>query len=234
MTATLSHIPYPFAADVSAATDVYRPQEDSRLLVDTLERTTVVVGRRVVDLCTGSGFVAIAAAGLGAKAVTAWDISEDAVQCARRNASDAGVSVDVRLGMFSDALPDGPYDVVVANPPYVPTPSGVELPIPENADPAWSWDGGEDGRSVVDALCEMAPKLLADGGTMLLVQSEFTDVEKSLSTLRNGALAANVVAFQMIPFGPVMSARAEWLERTGRLPAGRRDEELVVIRADKR
>jgi release factor glutamine methyltransferase len=234
VTATLPDAPNALFRPLTPAPDVYRPQADSRLLVDTLESTTVVVGRRVVDLCTGSGIVAIAAAGLGAKSVAAWDISEDAVHCARRNATGAGVAVDVRLGTFSDALAHGPYDVVVANPPYVPTPATGDLPMPDDADPPWSWDGGEDGRAVVDPLCALAPELLADGGTMLLVQSEFTGVDQTVNALRNVGLTADVVAWQIIPFGPVLSARADWLEKTGRLPIGRRDEELVVIRADKR
>src|ERR1044072_2760295 len=54
---------------IAAAPQVYRPQEDSRLLIDTMERSPVVVGRRVVDLCTGSGIIAIAAAELGAASV---------------------------------------------------------------------------------------------------------------------------------------------------------------------
>ncbi|MDF2822726.1 MAG: methylase [Mycobacterium sp.] len=230
MTATLPEVHYP----IVAAPDVYRPQEDSHLLIDTLERTTVVVGRRVADLCTGSGVIAIAAAGLGAEAVSAWDISEDAVRCARRNAERAGVDVDVRLGSFTAALADGPYDVVVSNPPYVPTPSAIDLSIPAGSDPVWSWDGGDDGRSIVDPLCAMAPSMLTDGGTMLLVQSEFTGVEQSLEALRDGGLTAEVVAWQLIPFGPVLSSRARWLESTGRLAAGQQMEELVVIRADKR
>jgi len=230
VTATLPEIHHP----IVAAPDVYRPQEDSHLLIDTLERTTVVVGRRVADLCTGSGIVAIAAAELGAETVSAWDISDDAVRCAQRNAGQAGVQVEVHLGSFAEALAHGPYDVVVSNPPYVPTPSAIDLTVPAGSDPAWSWDGGDDGRAIVDPLCAMAPAMLADGGTMLLVQSEFTGVEQSLEALRAGGLTAEVVAWQLIPFGPVLSSRARWLESTGRLAAGQQMEELVVIRADRR
>ena len=68
---------------------------------------------------------------------------------------------------------------------------------------------------------------------MLLVQSEFAGVEESLTALRSGGLDVDVVLWQWIPFGPVLSARAKWLEETGRLRAGRREEQLVVIRADK-
>jgi release factor glutamine methyltransferase len=190
---------------VVARRGVYVPQQDSQLLIDTLEQTTAVVGRRVVDLCTGSGVIAIAAAHPGAAAVSAWDICPRAVQCARENARAAGVAVEVRRGPLARALEAGP---------------------------AWAWNAGQDGRAVLDPLCELAPHLLADGGTMLLVQSEFSGVAPSIMILRSSGLAAEVVARQWIPFGPVLTARAGWLESSGRPPTGRRDEQLVVIRAD--
>ena len=69
---------------------------------------------------------------------------------------------------------------------------------------------------------------------MLLVQSEFADVDRSLQGLRAGGMTAEVLLRQRIPFGPVLRDRATWLEDTGRLKGGRRDEVLSVIRADKR
>jgi release factor glutamine methyltransferase len=86
---------------------------------------------------------------------------------------------------------------------------------------------------VLDPLCRSAPELLDDGGTMLVAQSEFSGIERSLQALRDFAMNAEVVAEQRIPFGPVLSARARWLERVSRLEPGRRDEKLVVIRAEK-
>jgi release factor glutamine methyltransferase len=68
---------------------------------------------------------------------------------------------------------------------------------------------------------------------MLLVQSALSGVEKSVNSLRSTGLDAEVVASQRVPFGPVLSARAGWLEATGRIQKGCRTEELVVIRADK-
>ncbi len=87
---------------------------------------------------------------------------------------------------------------------------------------------------VLDPLCESAPKLLCDGGSLLLVHSALASAQQSLNSLQLGGMDAEVVASKWIPFGPVMSARARWLEDPGRIPRGRREEELVVIRADKR
>jgi release factor glutamine methyltransferase len=211
---------------------VYRPQEDSRLLVDAMHHTALIPGRRVLDLCTGSGFVAIAAAEMGCASITACDTCPHAVRCARGNAALAGVEVDVRRGSWTEAVDWAPFDVVVANPPYVPAPPDDE-PACVSAGPAWAWDAGPDGRLVLDPLCESAPKLLCDGGSLLLVHSAIAGVQQSLDRLKWAGLRAEVVATKWIPFGPVMSARANWLEEIGRIPCGRREEELVVIRADK-
>ena len=94
-------------------------------------------------------------------------------------------------------------------------------------------DAGYDGRLVLDPLCMAANDMLADGGTMLLVQSEFAGPRKTLAAVASSGLDTDIVAWQWIPFGPVLSSRAAWLEATGGLQAGRREEELLVIRAEK-
>jgi release factor glutamine methyltransferase len=217
-----------------AAAAVYRPQHDSLLLVDAMQRSGIVAGRRVLDLCTGSGYVAIAAAEIGSASVTAFDICPVAVRCSRENAADAGVQIDVRLGSWTGAFDCAPFDVVLSNPPYVPSPLADDSDlIPPAAGPSRAWNAGFDGRLILDPLCESASGLLRDGGSLFLVQSEFSGTQRSLDTLRSTGLDAEVVASQRVPFGPVLSARAQWLENTGRLQFGCREEELVVIRADK-
>ncbi|MGA5536987.1 HemK2/MTQ2 family protein methyltransferase [Mycolicibacterium nivoides] len=215
------------------AESVYRPQYDSWLLIEALERSNAVAGRRVVDLCTGSGVVAIAAAELGAREVTALDISPSAVCSTQANALAAQVDVEVVLGSWSQAQEHGPFDVVVCNPPYVPV--GPETSVGEVAStgPMVSWNGGPDGRSVLDPLCRSAAAMLAEGGSLFLVQSEFADIEQSLASLRMSGMDAKVVADQRIPFGPVLHAQMRWLRDSGRLRHGRVEEQLVVIRADK-
>lgn len=213
---------------------VYAPQEDTQLLVDVMEKTGLAHGHRVGDLCTGSGVVAIAACEQGAAEVTAFDIYSRAVQSARTNAAAAGVDVAVHLGSWARAAEFGPYDLIVCNPPYVPhDPSGEGVQLPSHLGPARAWDAGYDGRLVLDPLCKAASELLADRGTLLIVQSEFAGPRQTLATLASSGLDAEVIAWQWIPFGPVLSSRAHWLEMTGRLEPGRREEELLMIRADK-
>lgn len=71
---------------------------------------------------------------------------------------------------------------------------------------------------VLDPLCAAAQDLLADGGSLLLVQSEFANPRKTLADLSSAAgLDADIVAWRWIPFGPVLTSRAEWLGRPGAL-----------------
>jgi release factor glutamine methyltransferase len=212
---------------------VYAPQHDSYLLIEAA-RPEAVTARSVLDVCTGSGVVAIAmaTAGTANTAVSAHDISGRAVACARANVAAAGVHVDVHHGSLPQALARGPYDLVVANPPYVPTPEHtVGEPIPAQAGPASAYDGGRDGRLVLDPLCRAAPRLLTRGGTLLLVQSEFSGIDKTLNALAAAGMTATVMSTRSVPFGPVLTARARWLERIGMLIPGRREETLVVIKA---
>ena len=215
------------------AAGVYPPQHDSHLLIEAMTDAGLPAGKRVADLCTGSGIVAIAAADAGATEVKAFDVCPQAVRFARANA--LGTCVDVRLGSWSRAVEFGPFDLVVVNPPYVPEgPVDDSAGIPAVAGPPRAWNAGPDGRLVLDPLCASAPLLVADGGTLLVVQSEFAGIADTVRSLHATGMRAEVVAQQLIPFGPVMTARAEWLERRGLLSPGRRVERLAVIRADAR
>lgn len=215
------------------AENVYRPQQDSRLLIDALTGNDEVAGRRVVDLCAGSGVVAVAAAELGASEVTALDISPSAVRCTQANALAAQVDVDARLGSWTQALEHEPFDIVVCNPPYVPVAPETSAGVIVSTGPMASWNGGPDGRLILDPLCRSAAEMLAEGGSLYLVQSEFADVAESVRLLRAGGLNVDVYVTQRIPFGPVLHSQATWLRDTGRLTDERTEEELVVIRADK-
>ncbi|HEX5568390.1 MAG TPA: HemK2/MTQ2 family protein methyltransferase [Streptomyces sp.] len=211
---------------------VYAPQADTWLLRQALHDAGLAPGARVLDLCTGTGVLAMAALRMGAAEAVALDASPRAVLAARCNAWLHRLPLTVRHGDFTEVLTEaenGCFDVVLANPPYVPSP-GRALP---RRGAARSWDGGPDGRSVLDRLCGRTPALLAPGGTLLLVHSDLCGTETTLARLRRQGLEPSVAARRDVPFGPVLRARAAWLEGRGLIAPGRRTEELVVIRADR-
>lgn len=102
---------------------VYAPQHDTRLLMAALNREEIGPGTEVLDVGTGSGALALHAARLGAR-VTAVDVARRAVATARLNALLHRRRITVRRSDLLAALPGHSYDLVICNPPYVPSPLG--------------------------------------------------------------------------------------------------------------
>jgi len=208
------------------APTVYPPQDDTWLLADAMRAEEVTEATRVLDLCAGSGALAVATARHGASDVTAVDISRRAVVSTWLNARVRGLRVRVRRGDLLAPVESERFDLILANPPYVPA-GDDRLPT---GGAARCWDAGTDGRAVLDRICAEAPPLLRPGGVLLMVFSALCGVDQTLAQLQAAGLSATVVARTMVPFGPVMTARAELLESRGLVEAGQRHEELVVVR----
>lgn len=207
---------------------VYAPQHDSHLLAEAMRGEGVVPGMDVVDLCTGSGILALQAARMGAR-VTAVDIGRRAVLTARLNALRARRHLTVRRGDLTAPLRGARFDMVVSNPPYVPAP---EL-LPPRCGTARAWDAGLRGRALLDRVCDAAPSLLRPHGVLLLVMSAICDPPAVIDGLERGGLRAGVRDRRCVPFGPVMRARAGWLRSEGLSEPGQCEEELVIIRAER-
>jgi release factor glutamine methyltransferase len=151
------------------------PRPDTETLVDVaLGRTR---GRhlfgRAADLCTGCGCVAIAFAQQRPTwQVTAVDIASDAVAVARDNALRLGAvpTVGFRVGDLLAPLPERErLDLVVANPPYIPTSEYELLEVPiRDFEPRVALDGGADGLGVTARIIHDAPTRLAPGGVLAL------------------------------------------------------------------
>lgn len=206
------------------APGVYAPQADTRLLAEALRAAAIPDRARVLDVGTGTGALAIAALREGASQVTAVDLSRRAVLTARVNT--IGRPVRVLLGNALEVVAGETFDLILANPPYVPSDRAAY-------GPARAWDAGIDGRELIDPLCAKAFDLLVPGGTLLMVHSALCGVDSTLIRLRDGGLKAAVVHRRWIPFGPVMLGRVDFLERHGLIEPGQRHEELVVIRGDR-
>ncbi len=208
---------------------VYPPQRDTWLLAEVLRSEIAVAGKHVLDICTGSGALAVVAAGQGAASVTAVDVSRRAQTTAWVNARVRGLRVIACRGDLVAPVSDRRFDVIVSNPPYVPA-EDDHLPTRGQAR---AWDGGIDGRALLDRVCAEAPKVLAPGGTLLVVHSTLCGVEETLQQLGGEGLETSVAARATLPFGPVMHRRAQLLEARGLIAVGQRTEELAVVRAVK-
>ncbi|MEU0224544.1 HemK2/MTQ2 family protein methyltransferase [Streptomyces sp. NPDC006284] len=206
---------------------VYAPQEDTALLAGALSDESLPPAASVLDVGTGTGALALTAARRGAR-VTAVDVSWRAVCAARVNAARAGLRIRVRHGNLFTPVRGETFDLVLANPPYVPAPGGGRRP----RGAARAWDAGHDGRLVLDRICREAPALLRPGGVLLLVQSALSDPERTVTQLREAGLKAAVTRRQRIAFGPVVRGRERWLRQRGLLSLAEKEEELVVVRAE--
>ena len=126
--------------------------------------------RRVLDLCTGNGSLAILAAMTYPDvSVDAADISAPALEVARINVDRHGLQDRVRL-LQSDGLQSvhGPYDLILCNPPYVNSASMGELPAEYRAEPALALAGGADGMDFIRALLRDAPAHMTEGAVLVL------------------------------------------------------------------
>ncbi|MCK0173228.1 peptide chain release factor N(5)-glutamine methyltransferase [Mycolicibacterium sp. F2034L] len=133
----------------------------------------------IVDLCTGSGALAVALATHRPSArVIAVDDSEAALAYARRNSAGTGVEVVAADVTAPDLLPElnGAVDLVVANPPYIP--DGAELePEVADHDPAHALFGGPDGMTVIRAITALAHRWLRPGGRCAVEHDDTTSEE---------------------------------------------------------
>ena len=127
--------------------------------------------RRALDLCTGSGCLAILAAIAFPEAqVDAIDLSPDALQVARRNVTDYGLESRVHL-IESDAftaIDSQRYDLIISNPPYVNAESMAELPDEYRREPELALASGEDGLDFTRIILSKAADHLNPGGVLVV------------------------------------------------------------------
>ncbi len=148
--------------EFQVSADVLVPRQDTELLVENL--LPIVQGKRVLDLCTGSGCIGISLWKLGnPQSVDAVDLSKNALAIAKENAKKLQAEIHfVESDLFQNV--DTEYDVIVSNPPYIAS-EVIETLMPEVKDhePMMALDGGTDGldfyrRIAKDAVSHLQPE----------------------------------------------------------------------------
>jgi release factor glutamine methyltransferase len=159
---------------------VYQPEADTYLLVEAALRE-VRPGERVIEIGTGAGQIASRLSPVAP--VVATDINPHAAISAR----ELGIDV-VRADLFSGIK--GPFDLVVFNPPYLPT-------LPEERIDDWleyALDGGENGRAVIERFVTDVSRVIAPGGRILLLISELTGLQETKDLILKQDFSCEIIA----------------------------------------
>ncbi len=146
--------------------NVLIPRQDTELLVELALK--YVNGKNVLDMCTGSGCIAVSLAKLGKPlSVTASDISPSALQVAKKNAANNNVDITFVNSNLWDNI-EGNYDILVSNPPYIDSKEMLEL-MPEVSDyePHLALEGGTDGLDYYRSIIENVNNKICDGGLVI-------------------------------------------------------------------
>lgn len=174
---------------------VYQPAEDSELLASAA-RADVSSADRVLDVGTGSGYVASEVAQTGAQVV---GIDRNPHAC--REARDHGV--ETVLGDLTTAFAPAAFDLVTFNPPYLPT-------TPDEEADDWmgiALSGGETGRSVIEPFLAGVGRVLAPDGRVLLLASTLSDLDAVRDRAADAGFTAETVAEDSFPFEKLVVCR---------------------------
>ncbi|OQB71028.1 MAG: Release factor glutamine methyltransferase [bacterium ADurb.Bin132] len=154
--------------DIKVTPDVLIPRPDTETLV--LEVEKIIGGRslKIIDICTGSGCIAIAMKKRNPQCeVTATDISPDCLKIAKENAALNDADINFFQADLTNNI-NGKFDILICNPPYIPT---REIPLLEKEisyEPICALDGGEDGLQYYRRLSPVIPDILSEEGFVII------------------------------------------------------------------
>mgnify|MGYP003311517222 FL=1 len=162
---------------------VYIPSDDTFLLAENLE---IKEGQSVLEIGTGSGLVSMYAS-LLTDDVTATDINFNALELAEKNFKLNNINtIKLEFGDLFEPVKDKKFDVILFNTPYLPTDSDDII----NDDLNYAFDGGLDGRKVIDRFINQVSNHLNDKGIVQIIQSSLSDNDRTLDMFdRNGFVA---------------------------------------------
>lgn len=190
-------------ADFIINTDdnVYVPAEDSYMLADNLE---IKEGASVLEIGTGSGIVAMYASRLSDN-ITVTDINFDACELARKNFEDNGIeNIEILFGNLFEPVESRKFDVILFNTPYLPTDDGDVIDDTLN----YAFDGGLNGRKVIDLFLDEVGNHLNDGGIVQMIQSSLSGNDETLQRLDEMGFIAEIAESEHFFFEDIVLINA--------------------------
>lgn len=159
-----------YGLELRVTSDVLIPRSETEQLVElAIGRLPLGESRRVLELGTGSGAVSVALASLKPELkITATDISEAALEVARRNARERAVEIDFVRSDWFESIGSGPFDLIVTNPPYVAAGDPHLKRGDVRFEPNLALIGGADGLDCIREIAAGARHHLRPGGSLLM------------------------------------------------------------------
>ena len=173
-------------------------QTDQHSLPDATQPTALKTPERILDLCTGSGCIAIALAyAYPDAAVDATDISKDALEVAAINVEHHNMQYQVALlesDLFDRVPAENQYDLIVSNPPYVDAEDMADLPAEFHHEPELALAAGQDGLDLVRKMLAVAADYLSENGLLIIevgnsewaLKQNFNKIDFHWLTFQNG------------------------------------------------
>ena len=172
---------------INTDANVYVPAEDSYLLADNLE---IKPNQSVLEIGTGSGIVAMYASRL-TDSITVTDINFDACELAKKNFRANGIeNIEILFGNLFEPVKTRKFDVILFNTPYLPTEEGEVIDDTIN----YAFDGGLNGRKVIDLFLNEVSNHLNDGGIVQMIQSSLSGNQETLDRLDEMGFIAEIKA----------------------------------------
>ena len=180
---------------------VYIPSDDTFLLAENLE---IKEGQSVLEIGTGSGLVSMYAS-LLTDDVTATDINYNALELAEKNFKLNNINtIKLEFGDLFEPVKDKTFDVILFNTPYLPTDSDDLI----NDDLNYAFDGGLDGRKVIDRFINEVSNHLNDKGIVQIIQSSLSDNDRTLHMFDRNGFIAEIAASEKFFFEEIVLINA--------------------------
>jgi release factor glutamine methyltransferase len=184
---------------------VYEPAEDSFLLADAALKEAKP-GMRILEVGTGSGFVsAILLSNLKDIQLIATEINPHASRCAKKNSVEV-IRTDLFKGLRLRS-PEARFDLILFNPPYLPTSKEEKVPGWLN----YAFDGGISGRDTLDRFLDEVKNYLKPRGKVLLLISSITGLDAVKKKMINLGFAVDVVSRKKVSFEELMVVKGKLL-----------------------